>query len=269
MPPLPSSPSELHLLRRDYRDFSDVALALMNECFFTKAENSEQDAAVLVEEDKKMFVRPLFLMLLFVFLQFHGCKNLSESSINQTHKELTVNQEFNPKVEEWVKEPPFDNPIEQQQKPNFSYEDWFKRGRALPSVVETLIKLLEQEDPENPSDVGMRVAYALGWLGDKRKQAIEVLSKALKSKDLNLRIEAVSALGRQGDASVLPTLEKLLLNKEEDVNVRGNACVAIGRLKVPSSEKLLTNALNDSDPFIVSCAKEGLRLFHEKGSPQN
>jgi HEAT repeat protein len=190
----------------------------------------------------------------------------SSNSITQSQKELPVNQEFNPKVVEWVKEPPFDDPIEQQQKPNFSYEDWFKRGRALPYVVETLIKLLEQEDPENPSGTGMRVAYALGWVGDKRKPAVEALYKTLNSKDLNLRIEAVSALGRQGDASVLPTLEKLLLNKEENINVRANACIAIGRLGVPSSEELLTNTLKDSDPFLVSCAKEALRLLHEKES---
>ncbi len=177
-----------------------------------------------------------------------------------------MNQEFNPKVVEWVKEPPFDNPIEQQQKPNFSYEDWFKRGRALPHVVETLIILLEQEDPEHPSDIGMRVAYGLGWVGDKRRRAVESLIKALNSRDLNLRMEAASALGRQGDSSVLPTLEKLLLNKEEDINVRANACIAIGRLGMPSSEQLLTNTLNDSDPFLASCAKEALRLLHEKKS---
>jgi HEAT repeat protein len=180
-----------------------------------------------------------------------------------------MNQDFNPKVVEWVKEPPFDDPVEQQRKPNFSYEDWFKKGRSLPHLIETLIKLLEQEDPEHPSGIGMRVAYALGWLGDKRKQAVEVLSKMLSSKDLNLRIEAVSALGRQGDASVLPTLEKLLLNKEENVNVRANSCIAIGRLGIPSSEKLLIDTLNDSDPFLVRCAKEALRLLHEKESPHN
>lgn len=222
-----------------------------------------------------MFVKPLFLMLIFVFLQSEGCKkppkgnSQTGNSINQTQKELKVNQEFNPKVEEWVKEAPFDDPVKQQQTPNFSYEDWFKRGRALPYSIETLIKMLEREDLEKPSGNGMRVAYALGWIGDKRKQIVEVLTKSLGSKDLNLRIEAVSALGRQGDASVAPTIEKLLLNTEEDANIRGNACISLGRLKAPSSEKLLTNALNDSDPFIVLCAKEGLRLLREQEPPQS
>jgi hypothetical protein len=210
-----------------------------------------------------MFLKPLFPMLLFMLLQFHSCKIPTDNGISQTHKESTVNQEFNPKVEEWVKEAPFDNPIEQRQKPDFSYEDWFKRGRALPYVNETLIKLLEREDPKNPSGNGMRTAYALGWVGDRRRQIIDVLHKSLASKDIRLRIEAVSALGRQGDASVLPTLEKLLLNKAEDANIRGNACIAIGRIKAPSSEKLLTDALKDEDSFVVLCAKEGLRLLRE------
>jgi len=177
-----------------------------------------------------------------------------------------MNQEFNPKVEEWLQEAPFDDPIKQQQTPNFSYDDWFKRGRALPNVIESLIQLLEQEKLENPSGIGMRVAYALGWVGDKRPQITKALLRTLYSKDLSLRIESVSAIGRQGDASVSPTIEKLLLNKDEDINVRGNACIAIGRLGAPSAEKLLTDALKDSDPFIVSCAKEGLRLLNEKKS---
>jgi HEAT repeat protein len=177
-----------------------------------------------------------------------------------------MSHEINQQVLEWVKEAPFDDPIAQRRNPDFSYEKWFERGRSLPHLVETLINLLEQEDPKHPSGNGMRVAYALGWLGDQRKQAIPPLMKGIKSKDNRLRIEAVSALGRQGDASVLPTLEKLLLNQKEDVNVRANACIAIGRLGVPSSEKLLTDTLKDSDPFIVRCAEEALRLFHEKES---
>jgi len=178
-----------------------------------------------------------------------------------------MSQEFHPKVLEWVKEPPFDDPNALRLEPDFSYEEWLKRGRALPHLVETLIILLEREDPEHPTDIGMRAAYALGWLGDKRKQAVEVLLKALDSKDINLRVEAASALGRQGDASVAPTLEKLLLDKREDVNVRANACIAIGRLGAPSSEKLLREMLKDSDPFIARCAEEALRLLHEETSP--
>ena len=126
--------------------------------------------------------------------------------------------------------------------------------------METLVELLEQEDLMHPSGNGMRAAYALGWIGDKSKRVVDVLLRSLGSKDVALRVEATAALGRQGDASVLPALEKLLTDKKEDVNVRANACIAIGRLRVPSSEVLLRQTLHDSDPFLVRCAEEALRL---------
>lgn len=163
------------------------------------------------------------------------------------------------KVLEWLQEAPFSDP-DHVTKPDFSYEDWFKRGRSLPESIETLVELLEREDLKNPSGNGMRAAYALGWIGDKRKRLRDALLRALDSKDVSLRVEAASALGRQGDATFLPTLQKLLRNAKEDVNVRANACIAIGRLRVPSSEALLKQTLQDSDPFIVSCAKKALRL---------
>ncbi len=222
-----------------------------------------------------MIVKSLSLLLLAAFLQSPGCKDAApeipatDKNVNRANKELKMNQEVNPKVEEWVKEPPFDDPLEQQKKPDFSYEDWFKRGRALPNAVESLIELLKREDLENPSGIGMCAAYGVGWIGDKRPQISEALLRCLASKDLNLRIEAVAALGRQGDASIVPTLAKLLLDKNENINVRGNACISIGRLKAPSSEKLLTDALNDAASFIVLCDKEGLRLLRENHSPQS
>jgi HEAT repeat protein len=164
------------------------------------------------------------------------------------------------KVLAWVREAPFSDPNLMRLRPSFSYEDWFARGRAMPNAVETLIELLEKEDLTRPSGDGMRLAYALGWIGDKRRRGINALLRALGSKDITLRIEAVAALGRLGDRAVLAVLEELLKNEREDVNVRGNACIAIGRLRVPSSEALLKETLQDNDPFIVSCAKEALRL---------
>ena len=167
------------------------------------------------------------------------------------------------KVLAWVREAPFSDPNLMRLRPNFSYDDWFVRGRAMPGAVETLIKLLEQEDLEQPSGDGMRVAYALGWIGDKRKRAIDALLRAIGSKEITLRIEAVAALGRLGDPSVLPILEKLLTEEQEDINVRANACIAIGRLGVPSSEKVLRDTLKDRNSFLVRCAEEALRLHAE------
>ncbi len=175
----------------------------------------------------------------------------------ENYRTLTMNDS----VVKWVREAPFDDPIAMQQKANFSYEDWFARGRALPGAIEKLVDMLEHEDLEHPSGDGMRVAYALGWIGDRRPAIVNALIRSLGSRDITLRVEAASALGRQGDACVLPILEKLMTDKQEDTNVRANACISIGRIGSPSSEALIRSALYDKDPFMVTCAKEALRLL--------
>ena len=173
-------------------------------------------------------------------------------------KEKRVN---NPKVLEWVREAPFSDPVRLRVSPNFSYEQWFARGRALPNAVDTLVDLLNNEDPKIPSGDGMRAAYGLGWIGDRRKPAIDALIKSLDSTDNALRSEAVSALGRLGETSALPLLEGLVKNRKEDINVRGNACVSIGRLGIASGALVLQEALKDPEQFIVLCAQEGLKLL--------
>jgi hypothetical protein len=171
------------------------------------------------------------------------------------------------KVVAWVREAPFDNPERLRATPDFSYEEWFARGRALPDAAETLIEMLEREDLQRPSGDGMRVAYALGWIGDRRPRAIDALLRSLGSKDITLRIEATAALGRLGDPRVLPVLERLLRDEKEDVNVRGNACLSIGRLGIPESGPLLRETLRDGSDFLVACAKEALRLHAEARNP--
>ena len=172
---------------------------------------------------------------------------------------------MNDDVIAWVREAPFDDLSAMQRAPNFSYDAWFAKGRALPQAVGTLIDMLEREDLQHPSGDGMRLAYALGWIGDKRKEGVQVLLRSLESRDIALRVEAASALGRQADQTVLPTLKKLMEDVAEDINVRGNACIAIGRIADPSSEASLIRLLQDENPFLASCAKEALRLLREAG----
>jgi HEAT repeat protein len=112
----------------------------------------------------------------------------------------------------------------------------------------------------------MRLTYALGWIGDRRQRAVEALVRSLDSSDIGLRIEAVSALGRIGNATVFPRLEKLVRDIHEDENVRGNACIAIGRLGDSSAEGVLRDAARDVDDFVVLCAEEGLRLLRNGGA---
>jgi HEAT repeat protein len=168
---------------------------------------------------------------------------------------------MNNEVIAWVREAPFDDPVAMQKTPEFSYDAWFARGRAMPQAVETLIEMLEREDLQHPSGDGMRLAYALGWIGDGRKEGVQALLHALESRDITLRVEATAALGRQGDSTILPTLMKVMEDVKEDINVRANACIAIGRIGDPSSEAPLKHLLQDNNPFLATCAKEALRLL--------
>ncbi len=164
-------------------------------------------------------------------------------------------------VEEWLMRAPFDELRPELGPEQFSYEKWFEEGRALPLTVETLIDILSNEDLEKPSGRGMRTAYALGWIGDGRPQAIKALLYVLDSRDVALRAEAAAALGRLGDLTLAPRMEALFLNNKEDENVRANACIALGRLGAPSSLPIINDALADADSFIAGCAKEAMRLY--------
>jgi hypothetical protein len=165
------------------------------------------------------------------------------------------------KVLQWVREAPLSDYWRKDVNPNFSYEEWFARGRQLPGVVDTITELLEKEDLQHPTGDGERLAYALGWIGDRRQRVIAALVRCLGSKNLMLRIEAVAALGRIGDESVEPLLESLVNDRQQDTNIRGNACVSLGRLGARSAEPVLEKALKDPDQFVVECAREGLKLL--------
>jgi hypothetical protein len=199
-----------------------------------------------------MVVRPAKLAALWaVALALHCAGQATRSK---------AMSETRDRVLAWVRKAPFDDITLKAASPGFSYEKWFDEGRDLPQSIDVLAQVLGEEDLEKPSGDGMRVAYALGWIGDRRRPVIDGLVRSVKSKDPALRMEAVAALGRLREASVLPMLEKLLADPKEDVNVRGNACISIGRLGDPASEVLLKRTAESPDAFLSACAKEALRL---------
>ncbi len=183
---------------------------------------------------------------------------------NRPEHAKVMDKTLNTVVLNWLHEAPFDDPSAAQASPNFSYEEWFAKGKSIPGCIDALIAILDKEDLQHPSGDGMRTAYALGMIGDKRQQAVTALLRVRNSTDLNLRIQAVAALGRQGDAGVLPVLEQLVNDPKEDLNVRANAIISLGHIGAPSSEPLLRKMLKDHDEFLVQCAQEALRLLSEK-----
>jgi HEAT repeat protein len=199
------------------------------------------------------------LLGFIIVLAISGCSSGAtgtDMSFMPTENEIT-------KVQTWLAKAPFDDPSALAAQPNFSYEAWFSEGRALPHAPEILAQLLQKE-LSRPTGNGERIAYALGWLGDKR--SVGVLKAALESKDAVVRSEAVAALGRVGDADVFPVLKKLAEDEREDANVRANACISIGRIAPPGAEPMLRLRLADKQPFVARAAAEALRLAEQQRS---
>jgi HEAT repeat protein len=111
----------------------------------------------------------------------------------------------------------------------FSFDAWEERGRAIPSVTAALASLLAAEDLSAPTRRAINIVYALGRVGDQG--AVKpLLAAAAGGADL-VRAEAVGALGSLGAEEALPLIRGLALDHAEDLNVRANACIAIGGLK--------------------------------------
>lgn len=165
-------------------------------------------------------------------------------------------------VERWLTQLPGDDPAQFPGAPAFSFERWLEEGRRLPNLVEDLIKLLEQENLTRPRPVAARAAYALSWLGEER--AVPVLVKLLETVDIPLRSEAIAALGRLRAKNAFNQISGYLQDPAQDPNVRGNACIALGNLKIRESDPLLKEAVRDSNSFVAACAQEGLRLLRQQ-----
>jgi hypothetical protein len=183
------------------------------------------------------------------------------SEVNAQGEPARKEKPMDIQVLQWAREAPLMDPTKLRANPNFSYEEWIARGRKLTGVVETLVKLLNEEDLQHPSGDGMRLAYALGLLGDRRREAVDALVRCIGSRDVGLRSTAAGALGSVGDGSVVALLESLVRDRHQDKTVRGNACVSIGRLGAHSAEPVLREALKDPEQFVVLCAEEGLKLL--------
>ena len=57
-----------------------------------------------------------------------------------------------------------------------------------------------------------------------------VICEAIKNKDMRLRRYAIGALGHIGDEKALPTLQHIVLSKEEPYYLRYDALIAIYRI---------------------------------------
>lgn len=101
---------------------------------------------------------------------------------------------------------------------------------------ENALKGLIKAISKNPDLVTSFMAYRLGALGSRAKEAEVPLAKALKMDDFETRVEAVSALGKIGVLNSKETVFNLFdLLKDEDDYFRLNAYDALA--KVPEDLK--------------------------------
>ena len=126
-------------------------------------------------------------------------------------------------------------------------------------AVEPLIRTLEYE---NRYTVYTRkeAAKALGQIKDKR--AVEPLCRALKDEIVEVRKEAINALGRIGEPGVESLCQAL---KDENYEVRKEAIKALGRIGEPGVESLC-QALKDENYEVQKEAAKALGQIKDKGA---
>jgi HEAT repeat protein len=136
-----------------------------------------------------------------------------------------------------------------------TYEAWLEQGATIRDVAPILNRLLERRDQRV---FPTQVANALAFLGDASSVAILIDAAGSDDEyDVNLRIEAVSALGRLGDPRAIPRLRQVLKD-DDSVNARGNAASSLGSFDTPEVREALQNALKDDSDFVRSLARAAL-----------
>jgi hypothetical protein len=138
-------------------------------------------------------------------------------------------------------------------------ESWHVRRRAAESVaafgpharVNLLVQQMYDED-----ELGLRASalYAAGRGG--QREWLPVAIEELENEDVEIRFEAVRAVGLFGDVDALPRLSEIA-REEEDVDVRQAAIAAIGDIGGHGATRILTRLLDiapESDHELIADA---------------
>ena len=107
---------------------------------------------------------------------------------------------------------------------------------------------------EHPA-VRFAACVALGELGDA--SSIKSIRKLLSDNDANVQAACIYALHRLGDHTHSGKLSTFLL-ENDNVTVRRNAALLLGRLGEKSAVRILAKAMGDSDQGVRQHALEGM-----------
>jgi len=136
---------------------------------------------------------------------------------------------------------------------------------AGPQVMPELARLLlGSESPANQA----KAAYVMGAIAFHHRDAVLVhdavpaLTEAAQSRDSEVRIYSVQALGAIGKAASRATPILLRLTKDENSSVRMCAVEALGRMGAASPESVaaLAVAQSDSSDDVRVTAKQALEV---------
>ena len=103
-----------------------------------------------------------------------------------------------------------------------------------------------------------RIEAAIALGNARRDSAAAALETALKDKEVEVRIAACDALGKQANPVSVPVLQDMLTNEvERDVQLA--AARALGNIPDPAAVEALAVALDQRSPALQYRAMESLR----------
>ena len=108
--------------------------------------------------------------------------------------------------------------------------------------------ILVRELQEGNVSQRKEAAVRLGEMSDVR--AIQYLSDALDDEEFEVRLNAVSAIGRIGGPDAIEHLTRVLNDILENVAIRRIAAVELGKTKNPDAVEHLVRTLNDFYEFL-------------------
>lgn len=127
-------------------------------------------------------------------------------------------------------------------------------GAAAAGTAEKAVELIDDEEME----VQSAAIHAIGAMGQIGASYADRIIDKLKSRDGNVLQAAIQALGLLGPrvAKCAETIETFL--EDSNPEVVGDACVALGGMKVTSCSKKLVQKLKGDDKDVVVSALSGL-----------
>lgn len=154
-------------------------------------------------------------------------------------------------------------------KSSIAEGDWEKskviceKLAALPSAFDQLARILLDNSSARESDIALRwrAAYILGLMGEEK--AIGIFEQSLISeKAKEVRSNIVLALGMLKNPDTRPVLESVLLNSEEEPEIRRSAAQYLARIPDSSGAASLVNLLYSDSP-------EDLKIWAIEALPES